>query len=82
MRENPEDNFFTYGVLCNGPRLQITVAKGAYKYLNNYCREDYYAYSGYAHASTTTTGDPVATVGFIMNNEGRYYKIAWSPDSV
>lgn len=66
----------------NGPSDYVWVAKGEYKYLNNYCREDYYAYSGYDHAPYTTTGDPVASVGFICYTEHKYYKLAWSPDSV
>lgn len=66
----------------NGPSLQIYVPKGEYRYLLNFCREDYYKYSGYSPVSYASTDDPYATLGYIMNVEHVYYKIAWSPDSV
>jgi|GEM_PF-164307 len=66
----------------NGPSKQVRVAKGVSKYLHNWCREDYYKYSGYSPVSYATTGDPLATLGYIMYTEGVKYTIAWSPDSV
>ena len=66
----------------NGPASTVWIQPGVSKYMNNYCREDYYYYSGYSHPEVTTTGDPCATVGFICWTEGKYYKLAWSPDSV
>lgn len=66
----------------NGPTTTVWISQGVAKYMNNYCREDYYRYSGYQNAPITTTSDPYATAGFICWTEHRYYKIAWSPDSI
>ena len=44
-----------------------TISRGSYYYLTNYVKED---------------GDKYAALGWIMNTEGKAYKIAWSPDSI
>lgn len=66
----------------NGPATTVWISQGVAKYMANYCREDYYKYSGYQNAPKTTTSDPYATAGFICWTEHKYYKIAWSPDSI
>lgn len=56
-----------YNIPYNGPSNKVRTARGDYNYLYNWVYED---------------GYPLAGLGYIMNTEGVYYEIAWSPDSI
>ena len=61
------DRYYGYLTYNGASQNAKTVYPNCYYYLPNYVKEDGYEYAG---------------LGYIMNSEGVYYKIYWSPDSI